>query len=222
MPQTGPVRTAVGRRPRSSRWTACSSIASSTTSRSTRPSTPSTAASSSSSTTRRAREPVSRSVSGWMTVSSVATTRVESTVRHGAQERGVTAAPTANGRGGFLANRSRPSPATARGTTGWRRLRVRSASLAEWTGPGRVDAARGHGPPTRAGSCGRGAVRRTRPEPRGRHGRARAHLRSLAHGLRPVVQVGADGFTEPVIQATSDALAEHDFLDFEEPYRKHR
>ena len=42
--------------------------------------------------------------------------------------------------------------------------------------------------------------------------RARAHLRSLAHGLRPVVQVGADGLTEPVIQATAEALAEHELI----------
>lgn len=42
--------------------------------------------------------------------------------------------------------------------------------------------------------------------------RARAHLRSLAHGLRPVVQVGADGLTEPVIRATVEALAEHELI----------
>jgi RNA-binding protein len=42
--------------------------------------------------------------------------------------------------------------------------------------------------------------------------RARAHLRSLAHGLRPVVQVGADGLTEPVIKATTEALAEHELI----------
>lgn len=42
--------------------------------------------------------------------------------------------------------------------------------------------------------------------------RARAHLRSLAHGLRPVVQIGADGLTEPVIQATVEALAEHELI----------
>jgi RNA-binding protein len=42
--------------------------------------------------------------------------------------------------------------------------------------------------------------------------RARAHLRSLAHGLRPVVQIGSDGLTAPVIQATADALAEHELI----------
>lgn len=42
--------------------------------------------------------------------------------------------------------------------------------------------------------------------------RARAHLRSLAHGLRPVVQVGSDGFTPPVIQAIVDALVEHELV----------
>jgi RNA-binding protein len=42
--------------------------------------------------------------------------------------------------------------------------------------------------------------------------RARAHLRSLAHALRPVVQLGADGLTEPVVLATVEALAEHELV----------
>jgi len=42
--------------------------------------------------------------------------------------------------------------------------------------------------------------------------RARAHLRSLAHGLRPVVQIGGDGLTEAVVQATAEALAEHELI----------
>ena len=42
--------------------------------------------------------------------------------------------------------------------------------------------------------------------------RARSHLRSLAHGLRPVVQVGVDGLTEPVIQAIVEQLVEHELI----------
>lgn len=42
--------------------------------------------------------------------------------------------------------------------------------------------------------------------------RARAHLRSLAHGLRPVVNVGGDGLTEGIVQATVEALAEHELI----------
>jgi RNA-binding protein len=42
--------------------------------------------------------------------------------------------------------------------------------------------------------------------------RARAHLRSLAHGLRPVVQIGHDGLTAAVIQATAEALCEHELV----------
>ncbi|MCX4246155.1 ribosome assembly RNA-binding protein YhbY [Paraliomyxa miuraensis] len=42
--------------------------------------------------------------------------------------------------------------------------------------------------------------------------RARAHLRSLAHGLRPVVQVGGDGITEGIVAATVEALAEHELI----------
>jgi RNA-binding protein len=42
--------------------------------------------------------------------------------------------------------------------------------------------------------------------------RARAHLRSLAHGLRPVVQIGGDGVTEGIVRATTEALAEHELI----------
>lgn len=42
--------------------------------------------------------------------------------------------------------------------------------------------------------------------------RARAHLRSLAHPLRPVVQIGSDGITEGVIKAATEALAEHELI----------
>ena len=42
--------------------------------------------------------------------------------------------------------------------------------------------------------------------------RARAHLRSLAHGLNPVVQVGGQGITEAIIKATKEALLEHELI----------
>lgn len=42
--------------------------------------------------------------------------------------------------------------------------------------------------------------------------RARSHLRSLAHALKPVVQVGADGLTEAVIEAADIALTEHELI----------
>lgn len=42
--------------------------------------------------------------------------------------------------------------------------------------------------------------------------RARAHLRSLAHSLRPVVQVGSDGLTEGITRATDIALTEHELI----------
>lgn len=42
--------------------------------------------------------------------------------------------------------------------------------------------------------------------------RARSHLRSLAHGLRPVVQVGTEGLSEAVVRATDEALGEHELI----------
>ncbi len=42
--------------------------------------------------------------------------------------------------------------------------------------------------------------------------RARAHLRSLAHGLRPVVQIGHEGVTEAITKATVEALLEHELI----------
>lgn len=42
--------------------------------------------------------------------------------------------------------------------------------------------------------------------------RARSHLRSLAHALKPVVQVGADGLTEAITRATDIALTEHELI----------
>lgn len=37
-------------------------------------------------------------------------------------------------------------------------------------------------------------------------------LRSLAHSMRAIVQIGKDGMTEGVIQATRDALAQHELI----------
>lgn len=42
--------------------------------------------------------------------------------------------------------------------------------------------------------------------------RQRAHLRSLAHHLKPVLQVGNDGVTDAVVQAVSEALTTRELL----------
>ena len=42
--------------------------------------------------------------------------------------------------------------------------------------------------------------------------RARAHLKSLAHGLAPLVQVGGDGLTPAVARAASIALEDHELI----------
>lgn len=42
--------------------------------------------------------------------------------------------------------------------------------------------------------------------------RARAHLKSLAHGLAPLVQVGGEGLTPAVARATSIALEDHELI----------
>lgn len=42
--------------------------------------------------------------------------------------------------------------------------------------------------------------------------RARAHLKSLAHGLAPLVQVGADGLTPALGRATTIALEDHELI----------
>jgi RNA-binding protein len=43
-------------------------------------------------------------------------------------------------------------------------------------------------------------------------GRDRRHLRRLAHPLRPVVQIGAGGLTERVVDAVDRALADHELI----------
>ena len=42
--------------------------------------------------------------------------------------------------------------------------------------------------------------------------RQRAHLRSLAHALEPVVQIGTSGVTDAVCEATDAALTEHELV----------
>ena len=42
--------------------------------------------------------------------------------------------------------------------------------------------------------------------------RARAHLRSLAHHLEPVVQVGTAGVSDAVCQAAAVALEDHELI----------
>ncbi len=52
-------------------------------------------------------------------------------------------------------------------------------------------------------------------------GKQRKHLRGLAHGLKPVVQVGVKGLTEELIAAINEALDAHElikikFMEFKE------
>lgn len=42
--------------------------------------------------------------------------------------------------------------------------------------------------------------------------RQRAHLRSMAHTLSPVAQVGADGLSEGLVEAVKTALATHELI----------
>ncbi len=43
-------------------------------------------------------------------------------------------------------------------------------------------------------------------------GKQRRHLRSLAHHLTVIVQIGKEGLTGSVIQATDEALARHELI----------
>ncbi len=43
-------------------------------------------------------------------------------------------------------------------------------------------------------------------------GYQRKYLRGLAHGLKPVVQVGHGGVTEPVLGAVETALLDHELI----------
>ena len=42
--------------------------------------------------------------------------------------------------------------------------------------------------------------------------RQRAHLKGLAHHLKPVVQIGKDGLSEPVVRQIDEALAHHELI----------
>lgn len=55
-------------------------------------------------------------------------------------------------------------------------------------------------------------------------GKQRKHLRGLAHGLDPVVQVGAKGLTDPVLDELERALEAHELIKvrFLEPEEKKR
>ncbi|MCS6900432.1 MAG: ribosome assembly RNA-binding protein YhbY [Polyangiaceae bacterium] len=44
------------------------------------------------------------------------------------------------------------------------------------------------------------------------HGKAMRYLRSLGHELSPIVQIGKEGLTEGVVQATSRALLDHELI----------
>ena len=43
-------------------------------------------------------------------------------------------------------------------------------------------------------------------------GSARKYLRGLAHGLRPLVQIGKEGLSTAVVQALDQALASHELV----------
>ena len=42
--------------------------------------------------------------------------------------------------------------------------------------------------------------------------RQRAHLRSLAHELKPVVRIGKEGVTDAAVSATAEALSRRELL----------
>ena len=44
------------------------------------------------------------------------------------------------------------------------------------------------------------------------NGKDRRHLRALAHGLKPLVQIGQQGLTEGVVRATDEALTTHELV----------
>ena len=43
-------------------------------------------------------------------------------------------------------------------------------------------------------------------------GRQRKYLRGLAHGLKPVVQIGRNGLTDAVFTAVDEALGRHELI----------
>jgi len=44
------------------------------------------------------------------------------------------------------------------------------------------------------------------------HGKANRFLRSLGHELKPTVQIGKEGVTEGITQATAQALLDHELI----------
>ncbi len=52
----------------------------------------------------------------------------------------------------------------------------------------------------------------TPPDPPQLTGADRRHLRSLSHGLDPVVRIGASGITDGVLAALDAALADHELV----------
>ena len=53
------------------------------------------------------------------------------------------------------------------------------------------------------------------PSPPQLSGRARRALRRLAHGLRPLVQIGGQGLSEGVVAAVDVALRDHELIKLE-------
>jgi RNA-binding protein len=43
-------------------------------------------------------------------------------------------------------------------------------------------------------------------------GAQKKHLRGLAHHLKPVVQIGRNGLTDPVVQSIDEALEVHELI----------
>lgn len=58
----------------------------------------------------------------------------------------------------------------------------------------------------------RPAVKPRRRPPQDLTGGQRRHLRGLAHHLQPVVQLGKEGLTDPVVAAVEQALFDHELI----------
>jgi RNA-binding protein len=51
-----------------------------------------------------------------------------------------------------------------------------------------------------------------KPAPKPLTGKQRRYLRSLGHGLQPLVQIGKQGLTESVVAAIDEALGQHELI----------